>query len=141
VIGNVTLKGGVALNVGQSFSMLQTVSGNLRFEEVGAFGVFVWPALTSVGGELAAVHTLGSGSLNALPIGVVSVGALRLQDNTLLTTLTGTGIHVVGTGTITITGNTSLPRCRVNGFLAAQEAAGWTRTSTNVVVSGTIPCL
>jgi hypothetical protein len=94
---------------------------------------FSWPALTTVGGELAVVHSVGS-ALKALPVGASSVGARRLENNTILT---GTSIHVVGAGPSAISGDPALSECEVNTFLAAQQAAGWTGAA---VVSDTVPC-
>jgi len=137
VTGNVTVKN---LRFYSDFLGLQSVSGNLRFETLKFMGV-TWPALTNVGGELALIGGPSTvTSLQQLPVGAISAGAFRLENVASITSLAGSSFHVVGAGTITISGIPALSQCEVDDFLDAQQAAGWTRTSTNVVVSGTIPC-
>ncbi len=131
--GNLTV-GDLRFYPSQSFTSLENVSGNFHFVAMKQIGN-TWVNSVDVGGELGYIgHT--TGTTLTIPLPNAQVGALRIEGNTALTTLTGNSFQV-GAGSIVITGNPVLSQCQVNSFLAAQQAGGWSGTSS---VSGTLPC-
>jgi hypothetical protein len=132
--GNLTLER-LRLYAGPSFQSLESVQGNLHFVRMTQFGG-LWPALSSVGGELGIIdQTLTDDLSDVLSLGAVSVHALRLENNTVLDNLDGT--FQVGAGNIEIHANPLLSQCEVNDFLASQQAGGWSGVAS---VSGTLAC-
>lgn len=133
VNGNLTV-GTLRFYPSQSFTSLANVSGNFHFINMKQMGN-AWTNPVSVGGELGFIgHT--SQATMVIPLVNAAVGALRIEGNAALTTITGNTFQV-GTGNIVITGNPVLSQCQVNSLLAAQQAGGWTGAA---VVSGTLPC-
>lgn len=119
--GNLTVSS-VRLSPLRSFSSLQTVAGDVEFHAIKQFGP-TWPSLLSVDGELRVKNDSTLGSLSELPIGNVSVGALRLENNPSLNTLDA--LFQVELGDVNISGNPSLTACDVKNFLVDQLAGGW----------------
>lgn len=113
-----------------SFPLLQTVTGDLTFTDLGTAGAgAIVQALTSVGGVLSISDT--GAFLESLTLGAaagVALHGLTLANNANLATWDNTNWHVVGSGAISIVDNPSLPACAAEDFVAAQQAAGWTGT-------------
>lgn len=106
-----------------SFPLLETVSGDLTFTDLGTTGGgSIVEALTSVGGELA-IRDSGA-FLEELALGApagVEVHALALSDNTSLDAWSNANWHVMGSGAISIVNNPSLPAC------AAEDSSACSR--------------
>ena len=136
-VGGHVLVGDVRLYPTPSFNALATVAGDVRFEATELLGA-PWPTPTSIGGDLVVSNVSGLTSLANVPTTLTSVGGLRLLGNTNLTTLSGKSLQL-GARDVAISGSPSLPQCRVDAFLAAQSAGGWTGLAS---VSGTAagPC-
>lgn len=136
-VGGHVLVGDVRLHPSPSFNALATVTGDVRFESTKQLGP-PWPTTTSIGGDLVVSAVSGMGSLADVPTTLGAVGGLRLLGNTNLSTLSGKSLQL-GARDVVISGNPVLPQCRVNTFLAAQTAGGWTGAAS---VSGTAagPC-
>lgn len=119
----------------QSLQGLESVSGDLELNAMKQFGP-PWLNAVTVGGELVFSDTGWLTGMNVTPMANASVYALRIENNAMLNSLTGTSFQV-GAGNIVIANNPALSQCQVNTFLAAQQAGGWTGTAT---VSNTLPC-
>jgi hypothetical protein len=115
-----------------SFPLLETVTGDLTFTDLGTTGGgSIVKALASVGGELSISDSgvlLASLALGD-PTGI-ELHALELSNNTSLATWSNANWHVVGSGAIAVIDNASLPACAAEDFVATQQGAGWTGTPT-----------
>jgi hypothetical protein len=118
-----------------SFTSLESVSGNFEFNKMKQLGG-PWANAVTIGGELRYIGHTSMANFSALPLAGAQVHALRIENNTVLSSLTGTTFQV-GSGDIFISGNPALSQCQVDTFLAAQQAGGWTG---DAIVSGTLPC-
>ncbi len=132
VTGDVTINA-VRFYPTQSFTLLETVGGDLTFQDLKGLGPN-WATIQTVGGELRSIGNSMS-SLSLLPVNDADVGGIWLEDNVNLATLDGD--VQADTGGITISGSPSLSQCDVDTWLADQTTGGWTGTDS---VSGTIAC-
>ena len=133
VAGDLTVRS-VRLAPLQSFSSLETVSGNLRFETMKQFGP-TWPVFTSVGQDLQLINNTPLVSLSSVPVGAIDVNGIAATDNVNLTTLDGS--LQAGTGDITIDNSPALSQCDVDTWLAAQTAGGWSGSDS---ITGVLAC-
>jgi hypothetical protein len=119
----------------QSFTSLESVSGDFEFNAMKQLGG-PWTNAVTIGGELRYIGHTSIANFSAMPLAGAQVNALRIENNAVLNSLTGTTFQVGG-GDIVISGNPALSQCQVDAFLAAQQAGGWTGSA---VVSGTVGC-